>query len=174
MHWEYRREETMGARVIFTAVLLLSLAPTVVRAQSTPVRIGVLNDQSGVYADDQGIGSVIAARLAVEDFPKQSGMTVEVMTADHQNKVDVGTAIARRWLEREGVEMIVDVPNSAVALGVNTLARDLNKVFIASGAGTAELTGKSCTPNTVHWTYDTWELGHGIAKAVFARGGNTW
>ena len=174
MHWERRREEAMSARVIFTAVLLLLLAPSVVRAQSTPVKIGVLNDQSGVYADDQGTGSVIAAQLAAEDFAKKSNMPVEVTTADHQNKVDVGTAIARRWLEREGVEMIIDVPNSAIALGVNTLARDLNKVFIASGAGTADLTGKACTPNTVHWTYDTWELGHSIAKAVFARGGNTW
>src|SRR5258707_12574134 len=89
-------------------------------------------------------------------------MAVEVTTADHQNKVDIGTTIARRWLEREGVDMIIDVPNSAIALGVNTLARDLNKVFIASGAGTADLTGKACSPNTVHWTYDTWELGHSI------------
>jgi branched-chain amino acid transport system substrate-binding protein len=138
------------------------------------VKIGVLNDQSGVYADDQGIGSMIAAQLAVEDFPSKSGTPVEVTTADHQNKVDIGTTIARRWLEREGVDMIIDVPNSAIALGVNTLARDLNKVFIASGAGTADLTGKACSPNTVHWTYDTWELGHSIAKAVYARGGNSW
>jgi branched-chain amino acid transport system substrate-binding protein len=138
------------------------------------VKIGVLNDQSGVYADDQGIGSVIAAQLAVEDFPRRSGLSAEVVTADHQNKVDIGTTIARRWLDQEGVSMIIDVPNSAIALGVNTLARDANRVFIASGAGTADLTGKSCTPNTVHWTYDTWELGHSIAKAVFARGGNSW
>ena len=164
----------MKYRFILAAVLALAFTPSVVWPQSKPVKIGVLNDQSGVYADDQGIGSVIGAQLAVEDFGRKSSMPVEVATADHQNKVDVGTAIARRWLEREGVEMVIDVPNSAIALGVNTLTRDLNKVFIASGAGTADLTGKACTPNTVHWTYDTWELGHTIAKAVFARGGTTW
>jgi branched-chain amino acid transport system substrate-binding protein len=164
----------MRARFILPGILLLACTFSSADAQTRAVKIGVLNDQSGVYADDQGIGSMIAAQLAVEDFPSKSGTPVEVTTADHQNKVDIGTTIARRWLEREGVDMIIDVPNSAIALGVNTLARDLNKVFIASGAGTADLTGKACSPNTVHWTYDTWELGHSIAKAVFARGGNSW
>jgi branched-chain amino acid transport system substrate-binding protein len=164
----------MRARFILPGILLLACTFSAVDAQTRAVKIGVLNDQSGVYADDQGIGSMIAAQLAVEDFPSKSGIPVEVTTADHQNKVDIGTTIARRWLEREGVDMIIDVPNSAIALGVNTLARDLNKVFIASGAGTADLTGKACSPNTVHWTYDTWELGHSIAKAVLARGGNSW
>ena len=164
----------MRARFILPGILLLACTFSSAHAQTRAVKIGVLNDQSGVYADDQGIGSMIAAQLAVEDFPSKSGTPVEVTTADHQNKVDIGTTIARRWLEREGVDMIIDVPNSAIALGVNTIARDLNKVFIASGAGTADLTGKACSPNTVHWTYDTWELGHSIAKAVFARGGNSW
>jgi branched-chain amino acid transport system substrate-binding protein len=164
----------MRARFILPGIFLLAGTFGSADAQTRAVKIGVLNDQSGVYADDQGIGSMIAAQLAVEDFTSKSGMAVEVTTADHQNKVDIGTTIARRWLEREGVDMIIDVPNSAIALGVNTLARDLNKVFIASGAGTADLTGKACSPNTVHWTYDTWELGHSIAKAVFARGGNSW
>jgi branched-chain amino acid transport system substrate-binding protein len=167
-------ERTMNTRTILTAVLLVPLAPALATAQSKPPKIGVLNDQSGVYADDQGIGSMIAGQLAVEDFSKTHGKPAEIITADHQNKVDVGTAIARRWFETEGVDAIMDVPNSAIALGVNTLARDLNKAFIASGAGTADLTGKACTPNTVHWTYDTWELGHTIAKAVFARGGTSW
>jgi branched-chain amino acid transport system substrate-binding protein len=164
----------MRARFILPGFFLLACAFSSAHAQTKAVKIGVLNDQSGVYADDQGIGSMIAAQLAVEDFPGKAGTPVEVTTADHQNKVDIGTTIARRWLERESVDMIIDVPNSAIALGVNTLARDLNKVFIASGAGTADLTGKACSPNTVHWTYDTWELGHSIAKAVFARGGNSW
>ena len=164
----------MRARSIFPGILLLACTFSSAHAQTRAVKIGVLNDQSGVYSDDQGIGSVIAAQLAVEDFPNSSGMPVEVTSADHQNKVDIGIAITRRWLERESVDMIIDVPNSAIALGVNTLARDLNKVFIASGAGTADLTGKACSPNTVHWTYDTWELGHSIAKAVFAQGGNSW
>jgi branched-chain amino acid transport system substrate-binding protein len=164
----------MNPQIGLLAILLPAFSLSSAHAQTTSVKIGVLNDQSGVYADDQGIGSVIAAQLAVEDFPKSSGLSREVATADHQNKVDVGTTIARRWLEREGVDMIIDVPNSAIALGVSTLARDANKVFIASGAGSADLTGKACTPNTVHWTYDTWELGHSIAKAVFARGGTSW
>jgi branched-chain amino acid transport system substrate-binding protein len=164
----------MNARCVPLQAVLLALGCSCAHAQSNAVKIGVLNDQSGVYADDQGIGSVIAAQLAVEDFPRNSGLSVEVITGDHQNKVDIGTTIARRWLDQEGVTMIIDVPNSAIALGVNTRARDTNKVFIASGAGTAELTGKSCTPNTVHWTYDTWELGHSIAKAVFGRGGSSW
>jgi len=162
----------MAARSIAPAILL-ACAVSAAQAQ-TAVKIGVLNDQSGVYADDQGIGSVIAAQLAVEDFPSKSGMTVEVVSGDHQNKVDIGTTTARRWLEQEGATAVMDVPNSAIALGVNTLTRDLNKVFVASGAGTADLTGKACSPNTVHWTYDTWELGHSIAKAVFARGGDSW
>ena len=164
----------MRARFFLPGIFLLACTFSSAHAQTKAVKIGVLNDQSGVYADDQGIGSMIAAQLAVEDFPGKAGTPVEVTTADHQNKVDIGTTIARRWLERESVDMIIDVPNSAIALGVNTLARDLNKVFIASGAGTADLTGKACSPNTVHWTYDTWELGHSIAKAVFARGGNSW
>jgi branched-chain amino acid transport system substrate-binding protein len=158
----------------FSTIVLVVITFNSAHPQTSAVKIGVLNDQSGVYADDQGIGSVIAAQLAVEDFPKSSNVSVEVTTADHQNKVDIGTGLARSWYEREGVDAILDVPNSAIALGVNTLARDRNKVFIASGAGTADLTGKACTPNTVHWTYDTWELGHSIAKAVFARGGTSW
>jgi branched-chain amino acid transport system substrate-binding protein len=164
----------MRARFCLPGIVLLALAPGSAHAQTKVVKIGVLNDQSGVYADDQGIGSVIAAQLAVDDFPTHPDMSVEVTTADHQNKVDIGTAIARRWFEQDGVAMIIDVPNSAIALGVNTIARDLNKAFIGSGAGTADLTGKACTPNTVHWTYDTWELGHSIARAVFARGGTSW
>jgi branched-chain amino acid transport system substrate-binding protein len=143
-------------------------------AQAPSVKIGVLNDQSTVYSDSQGVGSVIAAQFAVEDYAGKLGVKAEVLSADHQNKVDIGASLARNWYDVQGVDMIIDVPNSAVALAVNTLARDLNKVLIGSGAGTAELTGKSCTPNTVHWTYDTWELGHGFAKAVFARGGKKW
>src|SRR5215470_14776926 len=154
--------------------LLLSCLPSLVFAQTPAVKIGVLNDQSSVYADSQGIGSVIAAQFAVDDYATKLGLKVEVVSADHQNKIDIGATIARNWYEVQGVDMIIDVPNSAVALAVNVLARDLNKVLIGSGAGTAELTGKACTANTIHWTYDTWELGHGFAKAIFARGGRKW
>ena len=160
-----------SARALLAAALML--APMTVSAE-TSVRIGVLNDRSSVYSDSQGIGSVIAAQFAVDDYAKELGVKVEVKAADHQNKVDIGAGIARGWYEKEGVDMIIDVPNSSVALAVNVLARDLDKVLIGSGAGTAELTGKSCSPNTVHWAYDTWELGHGFAKAVYARGGKKW
>jgi branched-chain amino acid transport system substrate-binding protein len=154
--------------------LLLSCLPSLVYAQTPSVKIGVLNDQTTVYADSQGVGSVIAAQFAVDDYAAKLGVKAEVVSADHQNKVDTGVTIARNWYEVQGVDMIMDLPNSAIALAVNVLARDLNKVLIGSGAGTSELTGKSCTPNTIHWTYDTWELGHGFAKAIFARGGKKW
>src|SRR5829696_8491251 len=131
------------------------------RAVGRPVRIGVLNDMSGVYADYQGRGSVVAAELAAAEFGgRVNGAPVEVVSADHQNKPDVGAAAARRWLDLDGVDMVLDVPNSAVALAVADLCREKNKVFIGSGAGTSELTGARCSPNTVHWTYDTWSLGN--------------
>jgi branched-chain amino acid transport system substrate-binding protein len=154
--------------------LLAFLASGLAHAQD-PVRIGVMNDQSSVYADFQGRGSVLAAQMAVEDYGgRAAGRKVEVISADHQNKPDVGSAIARRWLDREGVDVIVDLPNSAVALAVSEIVRQKNKVLIGSGAGTSELTGSKCSPNTVHWTYDTWAYGHSLARAVVARGGKTW
>ncbi|KMO29667.1 ABC transporter substrate-binding protein [Methylobacterium aquaticum] len=152
---------------------LLSLLGSAAAAER-PVKIGILNDMSGPYADYQGQGSVIAAQLAIEDFAKQAGRPVELVSADHQNKTDIGASIARRWFDQDGVDLIVDVPNSAVALAVANLAREKNKVFIGSGAGTAELTGKQCSPNTVHWTYDTWSLGHALAKALVQQGGKSW
>src|SRR3974390_2679225 len=126
------------------------------------------------HADFQGPGSVIAAQMAIEDFAKQSKRKVEVVSADHQNKPDVGAGIARRWLDVEGVDLIVDLPNSAVALAVGDIVREKNKVAIGSGAGTALLTGARCSPNFVHWTYDTWANGHALARGVLAAGGKTW
>jgi branched-chain amino acid transport system substrate-binding protein len=146
-----------------------------VRAQAGTLRIAVLNDMSSVYADYQGIGSVIAAKMATEDYGgKAARRAIEILSADHQNKPDVGAAIARKWLDTEGVEMISDIPNSSVALAVSELTRDKNKVFVASGAGTSLLTGERCSPNTVQWTYDTYAQGHSIAKAILNRGGKTW
>ena len=146
-----------------------------VRAQAGTLRIAVLNDMSSVYADYQGIGSVIAAKMATQDYGgKAARRAIEILSADHQNKPDVGAAIARKWLDTEGVEMISDIPNSAVALAVSELTRDKNKVFVASGAGTSLLTGERCSPNTVQWTYDTYAQGHSIAKAILNRGGKTW
>lgn len=157
------------------AALLLALALTPALAeQNGALRIGVLNDMSSVYADFQGPGSVVAAQLAIEDFAKQSKRKVEVISGDHQNKPDIGAGIARRWFDVEGVDMIIDLPNSAVALAVSDIAKDKNKVVIGSGAGTALLTGAKCSPNFVHWTYDTWSMGHGIARGALAQGGKTW
>src|SRR6266850_1904366 len=139
------------------------------------VRIGVLNDQSGVFSTYQGIGSVIAAQMAVEDYGgKAAGKPVDVITADHQNKTDVGVGIARRWYDTESIDAIFDLPNSAIALAVAGMSEQKNKVFIGSGAGTALLTGEKCTPNTVHWTYDTYAYGRGLGKAVVAQGGKKW
>ncbi len=138
------------------------------------IRVGVLNDMSSVYADFQGAGSVLAAQMAAEDFAKTSKRKVEILSADHQNKPDIGIAVARRWLDVEGVDMIIDVPNSAVALGIADIVREKNRVFIGSGAGTALLTGAKCSPNTVHWTYDTWANGHALARGVLDAGGKTW
>ncbi len=154
-------------------LIALSLTPALAEMNGT-LRIGVLNDMSSVYSDFQGPGSVVAAQLAVEDFAKQSKRKIEVISADHQNKPDVGAGIARRWFDVEGVDMIIDLPNSAVALAVSDIAKEKNKVVIGSGAGTALLTGAKCSPNFVHWTYDTWSMGHGIARGVLDKGGKTW
>lgn len=157
--------------------MVAGMAPRTGLAQTAgpPVRVGVLNDMSGIYADYQGRGSVIAAEFAAADFGGQvNGVPVEILFADHQNKPDIGAAIARRWLDLEGVDMILDVPNSAVALAVADLCTQKNRVFVGSGAGTSALTGPKCSPNIVHWTYDTWSVAHCLAQAVVARGGKRW
>jgi branched-chain amino acid transport system substrate-binding protein len=162
-------------RTISIWFAVLAAAAAVLAHAQEPVRIGVLNDQSSVYADFQGRGSVLAAQMAVEDYGgKAAGRKVEVVFADHLNKPDVGSVIARKWLDEDGVSLVIDLPNSAVALAVNEIVRQKNKVLIGSGAGTSELTGSRCSPNTVHWTYDTWAYGHSLARAVVARGGKNW
>ena len=167
----------LNRRTLLAGAATLATVPVPARrasAAARPLRIGVLNDMTGVFADFQGPGSVVAAQLAVEDAGATAGRPVEIVSADHQNKPDVGMAIARRWLDQEGVDVIIDVPNSAIALAVAALVRERNKVFIGSGAGIADLTGKDCSPNTVHWTYDTWEIAHSLGQALTARGGKTW
>jgi branched-chain amino acid transport system substrate-binding protein len=159
---------------ILSALLAVSLCCPAAAENNGVLRIGVLNDMSSVYADFQGPGSVVAAQLAAEDFAKPSKRKVEILSADHQNKPDIGAEIARRWFDVDGVDMIIDVPNSAVALAVADIARDKNKVFVGSGAGTAALTGAKCSPNTVHWTYDTWAMGHGVARGLLQQGSKTW
>jgi branched-chain amino acid transport system substrate-binding protein len=139
------------------------------------IKIGVLNDQSGLYADIAGTASVWMARKAVEDFGAAAkGIKVEIIGGDHQNKPDIGLSIARQWFDVEKVDAIADVPTSSVALAVNELTRDKNKAFLAVGPATSDLTGKACSPNTVHWIYDTWALANGTGNAIVKRGGDTW
>ena len=141
----------------------------------TSVKIGVLNDQSGAYADLSGIGSVVAAQMAAEDFKKaHKGIEVDIIAADHQNKADIAANISRQWIDQDNVDVIADVPNSAAALAVNAIVREKNRIHLNSGAGSADLTGEACTANTVHWTYDTWALAHGTAAALTKQGGNSW
>ncbi|MGA7432564.1 MAG: ABC transporter substrate-binding protein [Xanthobacteraceae bacterium] len=145
------------------------------QAQVANVKIGVLTDMSSLYADDNGAGSVAAVKMAVEDFnPAAHNMKVDIVSADHQNKPDIGSNIARQWFDVDGVDAIVDVPNSGVALAVSEVAREKNKVLLVSGAAISDLTGPKCSPNTVNWTYDTWMLAHSTAGALAKSGGDTW
>ena len=139
------------------------------------IKIGVMSDMSSLYADIGGPGSTLAAKMAVEDFgAAKKGMKVEVVSADHQNKADVGSSVARQWYDVDKVDAIFDVPNSAVALAINQLTREKGKAFIDSGAASSDLTGKACSPNTIHWTYDTWMLANGTGSAIVKTGGDSW
>ena len=155
---------------------LLAAASAQAQISGNVVKIGVMNDMSGLYADIGGPGSVIAAKMAVEDYLKatKSSLKVEVVSADHQNKPDVGSSIARKWYETDGVDMIADVPTSSVALAVNQVTKDMGKAFVNTGAASSDLTGKDCSPNTVHWLYDTWMLANGTGSAVVKAGGDSW
>jgi len=162
-------------RMIGLAALAVILGCSTASAQQLNVKIGVLTDMSSLYADATGIGSVIAARLAAADFMKDHpNVKVEVVSGDHQNKADIGSQIANQWYDVDKVDMIADVPNSGVALAISQITRDKNKVFVGSGPASSDLTGAKCSPNTVHWTYDTWMLANGTGKAVVKTGGDTW
>ena len=163
----------IGIRKIIGLTLSVLVWAAPVSAQ-TQIKIGILTDMSGPYSNSTGNGSVVAARLAVEDFkPQDHGMTVEVISADHQNKPDIGATIARRWIDEDGVDVIADVPTSSVALAVNEIVRTKNKILLVSGSVSSELTGKACSPNTVQWTLDTWAVGNAIARVMVARGDDT-
>jgi len=139
------------------------------------IKMGVLTDMSSLYTDLSGAGSVLAAKMAVEDSGiEKRGYKVEVVSADHQNKPDIGSGIARQWYDVDKVDVILDTPNSGVALAVNQITKDKNKVFLASGPASSDLTGKACSPNTVHWTYDTWMLANGTGGAIVKSGGDSW
>jgi branched-chain amino acid transport system substrate-binding protein len=144
-------------------------------AQDKTVKIGALSDQSGLYADLGGPGSTLAAQMAVEDSGLTAkGWRIDIISGDHQNKPDVGTAIARQWFDVDKVDVIVDVPNSGVALAVNNVVKEKNGVYINSGAATSDLTNAQCSPNTVHWTYDTYMLAHSTGQALVKAGGDSW
>ncbi len=139
------------------------------------VKIGVLSDMSSLYTDIAGAGSVVAAKMAVEDSGiEKRGYKVEVVSADHLNKPDVGSSIARQWYDTDKVDVIVDVPTSSIALAINEITKEKKKVFLVSGAASSDLTGKACSPNTIHWTYDTWMLANGTGGAIVKTGGDTW
>jgi branched-chain amino acid transport system substrate-binding protein len=156
------------------ALAALGLA-TPALAQDKSVKIGVLNDMSSLYADIGGPNSVVAVKMAIEDSGlNQKGWKIEVVSGDHQNKPDIGTNIARQWIDTEKVDAIADTPNSGVALAVSNLVKEKNAVLLNSGAATADLTGKACTPNTISFTYDTYMLATGTGKALTKAGGDSW
>jgi branched-chain amino acid transport system substrate-binding protein len=166
-----RRHVTVAAAI----VVLASMAGARAEISNGVVKIGVLNDQSSLYADAAGPGSVLAAQMAVEDFGSIApGIKIEVVSADHQNKPDVGSALTRRWLDVDGVDAILDVPNSGVALAVNEIVRGSRHAFLASSTASSDLTGKACSPNTVQWTFDTWSVANATVRSVTERGGSPW
>jgi len=162
--------------LIVAASLAAALAGSALaEVPGNSVKIGVLSDFSGPFADQAGKGSFIAAQMAAEDFARESkGLKAEIIFADHQNKPDVGSAIARRWVDQENVAAIVDLPNSGVALAVNTVMKEKNRTMLASGSATSDLTGKFCQPTTVQWALDTWALGNAMGSAITERGGKSW
>src|ERR1700683_1906490 len=167
------KNNIVASLLIGTALSLASASFAL--AQDKAVKIGALSDQSGLYADLGGPGSTLAAQMAVEDSGLAAkGWKIDVISGDHQNKPDIGTAIARQWFDVEKVDIIVDVPNSGVALAVNNVVKEKNGVYINSGAATSDLTNAQCTPNTVHWTYDTYMLAHTTGQALVKAGGDTW
>jgi branched-chain amino acid transport system substrate-binding protein len=164
------RRTMLGSAAAAAAVLPVARA----HAQTPVIKLGVLNDMSGNYRDDGGVTSVACAQQAIDEFASANGLKVELLSADHQNKADVGASIARQWFDRDGVDAVVDVPTSSVALAVATVCREKNKIMLNSGGGTSVLTGKQCSPNTIHWTYDTYMLAKSPGQSMVKLGGDTW
>jgi branched-chain amino acid transport system substrate-binding protein len=169
------KEDAYMRKTLGLAALAAILACGGANAQQVNVKIGVLSDMSSLYADIGGPGSVAAAKLAIADFTKDHpNVKVEMISGDHQNKPDIGSQIANQWYDVDKVDMIIDVPNSGVALAVSNVTNNKNKVFIVSGAAASDLTGAKCNANTVHWTYDTWMLANGTGTAMVKTGGDSW
>src|SRR5436190_5878123 len=162
-------------RLLSLTAVAVAFAASSAQAQQVSVKIGVMSDMSSLYADIGGPGSVAAAKLAVADFAKSNpNVKVELISADHQNKADVGSGVVNKWYDTENVDLVIDVPNSGVALAVSQIAATKNKAFIVSGAAASDLTGPKCNANTIHWTYDTWALANGTGKALVKTGGDSW
>ena len=161
----------MKRTILWSSVAFALAVTTVTAAAQTAVKIGVLADMSGPYSDFAGQGSVEAVKMAVEDFRAvNQTLAIEVISADGQNKPDIATTIARRWFDTENVDMVIDIPTSGIALPLAAIVKEKNKVMIATTAGTSDLSGKACTPNSLHWTWDTWSNSHGTAEAVVKSG----
>src|ERR1700731_2033941 len=166
------RLETLA---VLASAVFLGAATAGAQTQSRPIKIGVLSDMSSLYADQAGLGSVAAARMAIEDAGGKIGdQPIELVSADHQHKTDVGTAIVRHWIDVDGVDVVADMPNSAVALAVQQIVRDKNKIALYATAATTELTGKQCSPNGIQWVYDAYSNAAGLAKALVAKGDKNW
>jgi branched-chain amino acid transport system substrate-binding protein len=167
-----RRSFVAGVGAALMAPSVLRAAPVI---SDNIVKLGVLTDMSGMYADGTGPGSVLCCRLAAEEFGnKVLGVPIEVISGDHQNKPDIGGELARRWFDTDQVDVILDCPVSSVALQVQQVAKDRNRIFLNSAAGATVLTGKACSPTAVQWTYDTYALAHAAGSALLKRGGDTW
>jgi len=165
----------VALRILGMSFLIASACPPALADEARAMKIGILNDASGPYSDNAGEGSVTAARMAADDFMQQHpDFKVEIISADHQNKADVGAAIARRWIEQEKVDAVADVPNSAVGLAVNEVVRGSKAALIASSAASSDLTGKYCSPNTIQWTFDTWAASHTIGNYLVRHGDKKW
>ena len=173
MMTQFTRRGVLAGGAALTASGALSVSSSARAQAANSIKIGVLNDQSGLYRDLSGPGSTACVRQAISELGAL-GFNVEVVQADHQNKPDVGANIARQWIDRDGVDMIIDVPTSSVALAINGIVREKNKVYINSTGASSDLTGAQCSPNTVHWTYDTWMLANGTGSAMVRAGGDTW
>jgi branched-chain amino acid transport system substrate-binding protein len=175
-HLKERKMKAFKRNMTAVAVAaMLACGAAQAQVSDNAIKIGVLSDMSSLYTDLAGAGSVVAARMAVEDSGiEKRGYKVEIVSADHQNKPDVGSAVARQWYDVDKVDVIVDTPNSGVALAVNQITKEKGKAFLVSGAASSDLTGKACSPNTIHWTYDTWMLANGTGGAIVKTGGDTW
>jgi branched-chain amino acid transport system substrate-binding protein len=167
--------KTSPSRLLIALGASLLFATSAARAEDGVLRVGIITDMSGQYADGNGTGSVVAAQMAAEEIGGTvAGRKIEIISADHQNKPDVAAGIVRNWIDNKGVDVIAEGVNSAVALAIQTVTRERKKLFLISGSGSSDLTGKQCSPTSVQWTYDTYASSNATAKAVVARGGSPW